>query len=407
MLNKSINKIFQIFDSIIYYFFFKKKVLFYIKNEIGYVQQYPMIEKLKINKKVKLFFALDPQCELDYETVKQDLESVGGISLRTLRIRKFSCVIATDQYVHWHIRKCPIVIFSHGSAIGNCDKSTDIWPVFCWSRLNSNVCVINSKAEFDHLDLLSRKVRFSKNKIFLLGGSIKQRASIKAESEGLEKALNFGEGVKVVVVFSHYTKWSLLRNQGRFLIDAILRENPDVEIVITGHPKLWTENTKFKDGSGIIHDYFKELSRRQKKIHFYDGAATTDIMSIGDIFICDYSSVRVELAAWDKPTFLYLDKEFEFQSKNTGRMYIDSSYVFSDLEKLCDLLGQWNEILLPNTPITNRELFEYFSHDPEGSLDRSVRAINELISIPYIGSVKWNAFREKSELELSRVFINN
>jgi len=408
MVEKYLKKCFQIIDSLIYYFFCKKKVLFYIKNEIGYLQQRPVIERLKENEKVKLFFILDSKCELSYEFVEQDLKTLKSVSSKALLFTKFSCIVVSDFYPHWHIRKSPVFLLGHGSAVGNGSSEVEDWCLLCWKQLNINVCFVNSRAGFEHLELLPKSAKNNPDKIFLLGGSIKQNSAKKTILSNQEKVIKVSHSIKTIVIFSHYTRYSLLIKKGNYLVETILHECPDVEIIITGHPKLWTEKTTFGyENDTIIFDYLTEIARNQDRVTFHDGAATEDLLASGDLFLCDYSSIRVELAAWDKPTFLYVDKEFEFQSEKTKKMYINSSHTFSTLEDLSRLLVQWDENLLPETKIKNKEIYGYFSYDPEGSLDRCVNAINELLLTPYIGSSRWKRFREKSAEDLSKTFKIN
>jgi hypothetical protein len=83
---------------------------------------------------------------------------------------------------------------------------------------------------------------------------------------------------------------------------------------------------------------------------------------------------------------------------------LGASYPFSDEAELRDYFNLWMLNALPKTTITNQELFNFYSYDPDNTLQRYVEIISALTKIEFIGSPEWEVLRKSSLLKLHDVF---
>jgi hypothetical protein len=407
-MNLNIKKFFRKLDSWFFFHIYRRaKVLFYVENAIGLRHQVSLIKNLQHRDDIEVYISVSDNCEIEINQEELGFYNVKRISPKNSRWIKFSCIVATDVYLRWHYRESPVYVIGHGPSIGNQDISRPIWRLQSWRSFNTSICSISSKVEYDHVIKYAEDLLANDRKIFVHSGSAGKKDVDQRKIQELKILLRVTSEKKVILISSHFAEHSLLRNIGIGLIKWLISTFKSLHIIVTGHPKIWI------DGLGLAnepdHNLFKELSdlaADSPRISFYSSASDDNLLSLCDYFICDYSSIRVEIAKHEKPVFLYLHPDFRFQSDITGDLYKKSSFCFYDLSDFARKFLLLNENKLEFPEMGNQQFFSYFS-GALNPVDSHLSTINALVKIPFIGSKQWTNFREKSLHDLHRKFGNS
>jgi hypothetical protein len=399
----SLKSIVRRIDRIIFFYFGRKKVLFFIENAIGLRRQIGLIRSLQNNRGVSIYILVSDRCEIEVNERNLGLNNIKRVSLKKSLWCSFSCIVVTDKYLRWHYRDVLVYYINHGSAMGNQDISRPEWRIETWRSHNSNVCAINSKAEYDHLIKYTNNLLSDEAKIFTPSGYFFENNISIDQVRKSRKSIGIADGYKVVVLCSHFTEMSLLRNVGIELINWLLDYSIGLYVIVTGHPKIWIDGLgSVNKPSEKLWEKLTELAKNER-VFFYSSPSNDNLLSLGDYFICDYSSVRIEIAKYEKPVFLYIHPDFSFQSELTGPLYKKSSICFSSTDEFAKRFSSLEKNGSELPEIKNSELLSYFNSglDP---IESHLNTINSLVDIPYIGSKQWRQFRNKSSKELAKLY---
>ena len=367
------------------------RTLFYVSNEIGFANQKALLELLAADDRFRVGVCAESGTELVFSDHK--LEALfERYCLPTGRARNmpWHYVFTTDVIRDWFVLDFVGVRLSHGSCIANLHKSTDVWQakVFCEPAIG-----IALLAGFGNLQWLSENKPELLNdwsKAFFVCGAPKLAELVEksCRKNDYVNQLGLSPQHKTLLVSSHWTRMSFLRDLGAEGVRALCGRSDPINVIVTAHPKLWTlGDLDGFDGKGLLRE-LKAIESTFPNLRVVETGVPFELMAAADLMVCDHSSIRVEFARLRRPAALYRSSQFVCQSEVTDRLYRDASEVFSDTEGLDEAVSA---ILAPGYDKSEQSdaLGQYFVADIFGAVDTIRNVLLRCGRVSSVRSRKW------------------
>jgi hypothetical protein len=176
------------------------------------------------------------------------------------------------------------------------------------------------------------------NKITRIIGWPKLDCLVRGEIDGRSflEHLGLPTDRATVVVTSHWTPDSLFRSCGLALLMELARW-PYVNVIVHTHPMAMDEAPR------ALRDKLPQIIAElcdYEHMRFCPKSSVTDLLAAGDIFICDYSSIRCEISAINKVFISCLYPDFQSCDPELDHLLKNAAYQLNKPSELLPLLRQ-------------------------------------------------------------------
>lgn len=328
------------------------RILFVVQNIFGFAVQEPVIRRLAQNPKIRISIILYSESCLGTamdDNIKDILEKY-QIPRGTEEFRKWHFVFKTDLSPIYFRRNAVVVMQSHGCGFGNLDSGRfpdapgSDYLALMLSDPSVGISFLNSQAAFHFVSSHVPDLWTSgRNLPFITGLSKLDRLATSGKDCGEKflKELGLSPHQQTIVLSSHWTEKSLLECLGVKTIDALIDANPDANIIVTGHNRLWVDfnarKTVRRQASPLRSDIEARLARFANLRFCPELSDMVPLLRCADLFVADNSSFLVECCIADRPILFFDNPAFIFSNEVVGNMYRSASISFSDATQLSGL----------------------------------------------------------------------
>tara|TARA_R110002074_G_scaffold383969_1_gene564410 strand:- start:7118 stop:8356 length:1239 start_codon:yes stop_codon:yes gene_type:complete len=398
---KLVSKLFENFGPI--------RVLFCVKNEIGFANQAPLMALMEKNPLFRIAVVKVTGDKLEFSNPDmQSLYNKHCISEKKARFSVWHYVVATDKRYFWLSWDSVGVNIEHGNCFGNGGRSKSgqkPWLQEVAEQNNVAIIVCSGRGVYEGLIGSSQDLRSNPEKAFLISGSPKlsNLADGKYDRASILLSLGLDPSRKTVLISSHWTEMSLLRDLDTSVVQLLREYKEELNIIITGHPKLWelTLSERNFDGQALLNR-LKLISKQcPDRVRISPTGSPFELMAASDVLLCDHSSIRVEFSLLERPAGLYRNKNFKCESQTTDDLYRRSSEVFFDISSL-DLAVK--KILSPDYENSKsiKDLRHFFITDPSMGVEKFVNFLAECGRVGSPSSSRWKRVKKLEHEHLIR-----
>ncbi len=380
------------------------RVLFVVSNGIGCAHQLPLIRALAGRPGFRVAVAIDHQAPIDHALLA---EHFGDLPVRFLSPywavwRKWHYVFFTDM-MRMHLRRwATLFLLRHGPCWGNFDRAQTYGATEKFDEYGDFVvfkhrAALSQATSHGALAAFYRRNRapwaIARHRPVVIGVPKLdefQPPSAAARRADIEK-LGLDPARPTVVVTSHWSAKGVLPVFGADLIDRLLAHPAQCNLIILGHEKIWQGAL---DGSrpraAALRQRIEALAASTGRIYFpFTKMLDNDFyLGLGDVFICDKSSVFVECLLFDRPILFFRNPEFHFKDKDVGAAFYTASHLFRDLDTLDGALDTALAGGLFYAGRRRRSLDYLLSYQGQGTT-RAVELLERLGRLSGQGSVRW------------------
>jgi len=368
------------------------RVLFIIRNFIGYQCLLPIIKKTIVDNSfhIRLITEHEGCFQFPDDSESQRIRNKYFINKHNAINRKWHYVFLTDQSELYFRRHTTVINTGHGMAFGNACINKDVDKVIMGgghdyqaesaAASNVSLCFFDTKERLDCSMLQKLQIKIDSKKYdYLVTGSAKSDDLVNFKMSDYEKKillkkLYINSERKNVVIYSHWTKTSFLNNFQVSNIKSLCLKYPGYNFITLGHQRLW----KSYDGLNIKSQLFgglEELAERVGNFYFIPmPEMTVSAIKIADFFIGDNSSFFVESCLIDKPIFLYNHQSSEFLNPKVGLLYKKAAVSFSTIN---DLVDSFDEVIKNGDVLAKnrKKVVDFFLFQPGKVTDYIVRSL--------------------------------
>jgi hypothetical protein len=377
------------------------RVLFSVVNEIGFLNQEPIIRLMVTDPRFLVGIVQEEEAALAFSSdATLSLFSKHQVSKLKAQKSIWHYVLATDVLDLWLRWPAIGVYLGHGSAFGNegVQEASVPYTQKVVQRSNISIMILEGSGAIFGLRDFTPDLLQVWEKAFFVSGPPKLASLLEDSVDRAQNllALDLNPDASTILVASHWTEMSLLRDIDLGFLESIVREKPHINVIATCHPRLLM--LKPSDGFDSVN-LLKVLSRLDAKYENFAFVQTGNpfsLMQVSDCMLCDHSSIRVEYALLKKPAGLYRNPNFRCDMETTDRLYREASEVFSHGNELNTLI----ERLLSDDYDKRSEserLAEYFIASPVGSAQRIVDLFAQLGRISSTKSKNWTRVKNLEE----------
>jgi len=383
------------------------RVLFVVLNVIGLAHQMPLIRGLAKRRGFRVAVALDQSSPLNYAKLKEQLAGVDVkiISGATATWSKWHYIIFTDRMKLYFHRWATYFYLNHGSCWGNFDRSQSFGTItkydeyndFVIFDTNGAVADISQAQSFACRDAFyqrnsSLKKGRSAHRVLVLGvpkldnyrkiSAIERRTRIAALSLNPDRA--------TVILTSHWTSKGILPSLGFGVIETLLDLPENINVILLGHEKFWRsgEDRSNEKAAEVLQKVKSRVIKDRRLLFDPYSLENYKYLALGDVFICDKSSIFVECLLFDKPILFFNHPEFEFTDKNVGERYRLASKPFQDISVLRNLVREALNDPEQLAEERHRSL-EYFLSRRGNATEFTISVIEHLGRASGVRSVRW------------------
>ncbi|MEZ5556073.1 CDP-glycerol glycerophosphotransferase family protein [Haliea sp.] len=369
------------------------RVLFPVVNEIGFLNQAPVLALMAHDPRFRVATVNEESVPLIFSADwMQVLFSRHEVSKVQAQTGIWNYVIVTDRLDLWLRWPSLGVYIDHGSAFGNelAQENSVPFVETVLRQSNIDLAFLSGPGHLWGLRDSAPDIASRFDKAMFVSGSPKLVALLEEEVERgtLLSSLGLNPDASTVLISSHWTKMSLLRDLDVACIDSLCENNPNLNVIVTCHPRLLTLGQCDGGDGEWIKRMCERLEAKHHNMAFIRTANPFDLMQVSDCMLCDHSSIRVEYALLMKPVGLYRNPKFKCHSAITDTLYRESSEVFSDPGELNEVVFK---LLSPEygKQRESQKLAGYFLADPALAAPTIVELISQMGRIASSRSKKW------------------
>lgn len=398
------------FDDLVYTHLGPLRVLFVVRNKFGLSCLMPMAVALE-EKSSKIEIAVTVEFDgcLQFEISEQSKFFFDRyfIPNRKAVWKKWHFVITTDNTNLNFRRHHTMVTSSHGLGFGTSDRKQENnidYHVKRGGAPNTHICFENSINSYRAFISQAPWLKDNPDKISFITGFAKSDKLFNSQGtkrESFLRSIGLTDKSKNIVIFSHWTEKSLLRNYGMNLINELIHLGDDFNIIINGHEKLWFDPAFGAYAPDGLREDIKSLEKAYNVRHVVSTDDMTGLLQCADLFITDYSGVFIECCLVDKPILLYKHPEFNFSSLKAGSLYCNASKLLLQNENVADLCRQ--TLSNPDEQKTERkEVVDYFLNRQGESASYVADLLLKMGRVCGPTSAGWDRARELSCTEMRK-----
>lgn len=386
------------------------RILFLVRNQIGWSCLYPLVKACEENSNLKLAITFDVDDCMDLPNNLENRRVFQKYYInRQLAIwKKWHFIIATDMLQSYFKRRATLVSMSHGCAYGNLDAIEDTvdYSYLQSKREDVNIVFSSSISSYEKLVAHDPGLIRSKTKIFFVTGFPKlddQSRRTRSKGEAFLEALKLPIDRKTIVLGSHWKSKSLLSSLKANVVEALLELGPEFNILIMGHENLWRRS--FSEGSAPsgLRQNIEAFAARHKNIRFLPLLEETNgLVQSADRFLVDNSSIFVEFCVADKPILFFDHPEFVFGNQQVGDLFKAATYAFSTASDVTTLA----ELALsePNRHVAERKaVVDFFTYNLGGVSSYIANLLAEMGRTSGPKSHRWHIISALSKREMKVV----
>jgi CDP-Glycerol:Poly(glycerophosphate) glycerophosphotransferase len=389
------------------------RVLFVIRNFLGYQCLLPIIKKTIVDNNFYVGLTTEHEGCFQFpdDSESQYISSKYLIKRNKAINRKWHYIFLTDQSELYFSRHATVINTGHGSAFGNACVDKSIGGGFkhdysaeSAAAPNVSLCFFDTKERLDFSILQKLQIKIDRKRCdYLVTGSAKSDDLVNlkmsdGEKNTLLEKLRINSERKNVVIYSHWTKTSFLNNFQVSNIESLCLKYPDYNFITLGHQRLW-KNYDGVEIKGQLFDGLEELAERVGNFYFIPRPEMVmGTIKIADFFIGDNSSFFVESCLVDKPIFFYNHQRCDFLNPVVGLLYKKSAISFSTINDLIDGFDKVikdGDILAEN----RKEVVDFFLFQPGKVTDYIVRSLKVMGRSSGPNSKSWHRVLRYCEME--------
>lgn len=377
------------------------RVLFCVKNEIGFANQAPLMALMEKNPLFKIAAVKISNDEFNFnDPHMKSLLNRHCISEKKARFQVWHYVIATDKRYLWLSWDSVGVVMGHGNCFGNGGRSKagqKPWPQEVAEQTNVAIVICSGRGIYEGLIDNSPELRSNSKKAFLIGGSPKlsNLADGKYDKASILRSLGLDPRRRTILLSSHWTEMSLLRDLDTSAVQLLCEYKEELNIIVTGHPKLWDLTLSGRDFDGqALFDRLKLLSKQYPdRVRISPTGSPFELMAASDVLLCDHSSICVEFSLLERPVGLYRNESFICESQTTDDLYRRSSEVFYDVNSL-ELAVE--KLLSPEyeNSMSIKELRHFFILNPSKGAEKIVNFLARCGRVSSPESRRWKRIKQ-------------
>jgi hypothetical protein len=374
------------------------KVIICVENDIGYANQLELLTLLKKSSKFYVRTTSPHGKNLKLES--------GGfynklyINPIVARLIPWNYVISTDKQEIWFYWNYLGITIAHGSAIASGHKKGDYdvpYEIKTSTAAKINIVCIGGPGVYKYIKNNHEHLVKKKDKLLVVTGipKLKQLKNINSKKTPLLEDLGLDIKRQTILVSSHWTEMSILRDFGVSIVDFLLDTFPDLNIIITAHPKLWGIEDLDFNGDNLKNELLKYNSLLPN-FKFVQTGNPYELMETSNFMLCDHSSIRVEYSLLSKPAGLYRNHDFICESQEIDNLYRTSSSVFSNLFELIEVVNQLKSTDYPGVQ-KNKALRDFFFEDSENAAKKIHDIMLSLGKVTSTKNEEWSRLKKLLE----------
>lgn len=352
----------------------QRRVLFDVRNRIGFEAQAPVIRELQARGVVDVDVASGL---LDDDDLRQLLGENGlgnarVVSPRLARHRRYDLIVLTDSRTIPVWRRTRVAYLHHGSSFGNIAepyafgflRDGSITYLFCLTEPE----VANA------IRLLGEEVR---SRLIVTGQPKLDGLTTGAHDRDRYLAsLGLDPALPTVLLSSHWSAQSLFRGCDIEPLAEFCAAH-DINVLVTAHQHLLDCGSRHYSG-GV--DWLSQLERR------FDGPrmrilarlpSRWPMLAASDVMVGDHSSLRLEYATLFRPIVMFRHPDHEFSDPELERRWCHTAAFRRDGAGLVDALA--GALAEPSVDRARRqELLDYATAYLGRSAERTAGVVEAL-----------------------------
>jgi CDP-glycerol:poly(glycerophosphate) glycerophosphotransferase len=277
----------------------RPRVLFEVYNWIGFAAQAPVLELLRARGNLDLEISGAHESDLSADIV-QSIEQSGIPLLRVaeVRNRRYDLIVVTDS-PRLHAWRCEHVAYlPHGSGVGNLAIPYAVQMLDCG---DANYLLAANVQDIEYVTT-QFGTRFQGCARVTGLPKLDRLATSPPDRVATLRSLGLDPSRPTILLMSHWTPGALLRREGDAIL-AVLRARTECNVIVTGHPHLWTRqvgpepvdwHARLRWIDDVPHMRFVPQAER-----------LFELMAAADIAITDYTSATLEYAILQRPIIYF------------------------------------------------------------------------------------------------------
>ncbi len=317
------------------------RVLFVVRNEIGFANQAPVIREMLNSREISIRTMPDTETgsvlftDPELKSLYQSLE----IAPITAVFRKWHYRICTDMLNTYFKRDSIHITIGHGASFGNLAAGKD-W--ITQQALQPSLSMLFGTSPWlkKHIESGHPGLFNPEKKLFIATGFPKLDALVNNtfSREETLAALGLPTDRKTVLVTSHWTPSSILATWKENIIDNLAPLDDELNVIVTAHPNLWNEVEENGLDGQKLWQQLKVREQEHTNIRVIKSGNSLKLLHAADLLIFDNSSIRVEYSALDRPALFFKNPDHHFFSPVTQKLYEESADCFSSLDNFAELV---------------------------------------------------------------------
>ncbi len=328
----------------------KIRLLFAIKNNLGFAVLEPIITMALENPAFEVKATLEPGVDLDHIASGETADLIKSILVptKTAEYGRWHFVFYTDVTSLYFRRRNTHIILQHGTGIGNLDRDKDfgnqkvtVYYAYHISVANPDIVLYSSDYSVGQTEEALPESCDKNAYLTAVCGSTKVDAIRSYSGPGRDEVLQdlgLSPENKTLVVFSHWTPKSLLKTLGRSLLDSVAGCETDYNVIVTGHRMLWQSDQGEARNPELRGD-IEAACEAYPNIRFLPCfESISPLLYCSDVLMVDNSSAFMECCIMDRPILFFDHPKMVFQDLQLQEWYREASDSFSTAEEVPGLL---------------------------------------------------------------------
>ena len=351
LLKKFFLNIIRRFDNLIYDNFGPTRIIFLVRNQLGWQCLLPILKKLIDRPGIKIAVTVEFEGCFNFPKEEEEARLFNKFYIKPNKAvyMKWHQIVMSNQTGLYFKRNAVHIFTHHGCGFGNLDASADAihvgepYEIKMLSEKIFNIIFCNSYQEYQNIYCEKPSLTECRNMQFFISGLARMDQLILSSPDQGERYLTdigLDPDKKTVVVGSHWQSKSLLKSLGHKLIEDLCNMGTDYNILVMGHGRLWEDEKSNPDNQELFQTLTNMCDLFPQLRFFPHIGDTTGLFRSADVFLCDNSSTFLEYCTMDKPILLFDNPDFSFKKQLNEDRFKLAAFCFNGQSDVVSIVGE-------------------------------------------------------------------